>query len=466
MSRCLDGIHIVIVEVVPVVSTCGQRGYFVDLFAGSGGLSLGLEQAGFTPILVNEISHDAMETYLRNREESFPLLRHKYHVSDVRTLTTNGGQLLQEFIQGFRDDYGINVESGELDLLVGGPPCQGYSRIGHRRIHTVSKRELALNHLYLHMIESIKRLQPRLFLFENVLGLTTAKWTSEGDKGEVWDDVLASYRSLGGYHVEPWVVHAKDYGVPQNRPRILIVGLREDISFEARENWPAFGLLPLPTATAPNIEDVLSDLIDLQYENGDETLHYPGPPQSSVQRLLRCNPLDQQISREGDLLTEHKYSRHSERIIQKFSAIIASGGYIPPEHRTRKFSQRLLPATWDAAGPNITVTSLTDDYVHYAQPRTLTVREWARLQTFPDWYQFAGPRTTGGLKRAGRPSMGINDREVPKYTQIGNAVPVAMARAFGTHFMKLLRNHAINGTEKHQDSSQPGRLLECPLDTT
>jgi DNA (cytosine-5)-methyltransferase 1 len=113
-------------------------------------------------------------------------------------------------------------------------------------------------------------------------------------------------------------------------------------------------------------------------------------------------------------------------------------GDIPASFRTKKFAQRLLPERWGRAGPTITATSLPDDYVHFAQPRTLTVREWARLQLFPDWYQFAGRRTTGGLRRAGNPRAGFLDREVPKYTQIGNAVPVGLARALGRHFQAIL----------------------------
>ena len=91
--------------------------------------------------------------------------------------------------------------------------------------------------------------------------------------------------------------------------------------------------------------------------------------------------------------------------------------------------------------PNITATSLADDYVHYSQPRVLTVREWARLQMFPDWYEFRGPRTTGGRRRAGDPDAGIWDRDVPMYTQIGNAVPVRLAELVGKHLAgKFLSN--------------------------
>lgn len=106
--------------------------------------------------------------------------------------------------------------------------------------------------------------------------------------------------------------------------------------------------------------------------------------------------------------------------------------------KTKKFAQRVLPARWGPTGPQITLASLPDDYVHYRRPRVLSVREWARLQTFPDWYEFKGRRTTGGRRRAGDPSVGDWSRDVPKYTQIGNAVPVALAQAVGRHIAALL----------------------------
>ena len=124
--------------------------------------------------------------------------------------------------------------------------------------------------------------------------------------------------------------------------------------------------------------------------------------------------------------------------------MIEKNGLIDPEdndprmYNTKKFSQRLLPKRWGNAQPNITVCGQPEDYVHFSQPRSITVREWARLQTFPDWYSFCGPRTTGGLRRAGNPREGIFDREVPKYTQIGNAVPVKLAEEFGKHLLKFL----------------------------
>ena len=98
----------------------------------------------------------------------------------------------------------------------------------------------------------------------------------------------------------------------------------------------------------------------------------------------------------------------------------------------------MLQKEWGDKGPSITVTSLPDDFVHFSQARSLSVREWARIQTFPDWYRFAGKRTTGGIRRAGNPRANIFDREVPKYTQIGNAVPVKLAFEIGKHLLKII----------------------------
>jgi DNA (cytosine-5)-methyltransferase 1 len=142
--------------------------------------------------------------------------------------------------------------------------------------------------------------------------------------------------------------------------------------------------------------------------------------------------------KKGDAVSEHEYSQHAEYIRKKFTHMIKHDGEIPLQFRTKKFAQRVFPKKWGAGGPNITATSLPEDYVHYREPRSPTVREWARLQTFPDWYIFKGPRTTGGRRRAGDPSKNIWDRDVPRYTQIGNAVPVLLAKKIGVHLSKIL----------------------------
>lgn len=408
--------------------------YFMDLFAGCGGLSLGLEKSGFIPAYVNELDPQTMESYLVNRDDKYPLLRKKYHSNDIRSISKES--TISKIKVGFKNDYGIT--RGDLGIIAGGPPCQGFSHIGHRRSYRVERRDLPSNHLYKEMIWVIKQFKPKCFVFENVGGLLFGKWTFSGQKGEIWEDVKKSFESIPDYVVRSALVRAKWYGVPQNRPRIIMIGLRKDIRFELDDTLPAGGLLPNPTNNYPHLVDLLGDLVDRTYISKSRTSSYPSEPKTRIQKIFRSKKNGTGWSHKGDLLTEHEYSKHSERIRKKFAYMIKHNGAIPSHMKTKKFSQKILPRFWKKDGPNITVTSLPDDYVHYCQPRILTVREWARMQTFPDWYQFVGKRTTGGIRRGGNPRKGIWDREVPKYTQIGNAVPVDMASVIGKHLFNII----------------------------
>ena len=426
-----------IMEPMPKIDVA-PRHTFVDLFAGCGGLSFGLEKAGFTPILVNELNNDAMATYLVNRINDFPWLR-KNNVNNVKDLVLKP-KLLKQFTDSIKEELHVDIRNGELDLLCGGPPCQGFSGIGYRRSYSVEKAQLPSNYLFQDMAFLVSKLRPKIFLFENVRGLLTSKWTKEGRNGEIFDAVLKTFHDIGKYNICYKLVHAKDYGVPQNRPRILIVGLRKDVFPEMTSNdidAVVAGFLPAPTGGAPNLSDLLGDLVDRHHVNGGATLTYVSEPQNDIQRDFRTKR-NGEIMHRGEALSEQEYSNHAPRILEKFRAMHENGGVIPEEFRTKKFSQRLLPSRWGESGPTMTCCSAPDDYVHYSQPRNLTVREWARLQMFPDWYQFVGPRTTGGLRRAGNPREGLFDRELPKYTQIGNAVPVGLAYRVGQHFIKML----------------------------
>jgi len=419
---------------------------FVDLFAGCGGLSLGLEESGFKPVFVNELNEDALATYQVNRLEKFPYLSEKpFFCNDIKDLVLNSDKLneLKLALKNFHDVDVLEDTSSSLDLLVGGPPCQGYSGIGHRRSYSVDKKQLISNHLYQDMAFVINELNPKMFLFENVRGILNSRWTQKGTKGEIWHDVQATFNALSNYSIRHKLIFAKDYGVPQNRPRVLLVGIRNDLKFKFKDNDSDFiagGLLPNPadySVSPPHLEDLLSDLIDPNYSNGSETTAYPTDPMNEIQSKFRMG-LDGKLSKKGDLLTEQQYSKHTPKVKEKFRYMIKNSGNIPPRFKTKKFSQKVLKSTWGDTGPNITATSLADDYVHWLQPRTLTVREWARLQTFPDWYQFKGKRTTGGIRRAGNPRESNHFREVPKYTQIGNAVPVQLATILGDHFKNIL----------------------------
>lgn len=429
-----------------------------DLFAGCGGLSLGFEKAGFTPVFVNELNDDARATYLANRQhlvggQPFDQ-RKELHSSDVNELSHLRLAEIKAHLESL--DIGLTFGSNStLDVLAGGPPCQGYSGIGHRRSYSVDKVELPSNRLYERMAAVIEDLRPRIFLFENVKGLLSSRWTAEGEKGEIWKDVYGRFVRLGlehGYSVRWKLVHAKNYGVPQNRPRVLIVGIRNDVMAKLgsalrtqahAEDAVLCGFLPAYGETPPDLEEIFSDLEDvrvvgqLKTQDFDEkfaTQHYPRAASGKWQQYFRPG----ELGKAKMPLAEQEYSKHSPKVVAKFSAMLANGGEIPAEFRTKKFAQRVLPRKWNNQGPSITACSLADDYVHYGQPRSLTVREWARLQTFPDNYVFTGKRTTGGLRRAGNPREGNFDREVPKYTQIGNAVPVKLAEAVAKHFDSLL----------------------------
>ena len=410
----------------------------VDLFAGCGGLSLGLEQAGFETVFVNELHPVAMETYLANRPNT-ALADQANHCFDVLSLTQKPDEL-DAFARRLKREH------GEIDLVVGGPPCQGYSGIGHRRSFDITKAEIPSNHLYREMARLIGAVAPRAFVFENVKGLLVSRWTPDGEGGEIWRDVQQAFQKISvkrgnkrlEYVLGSQLLHAKDYGVPQNRPRVILVGIRSDVLPATLPEGLAGGFLPMPRRETSDLVDLLGDLVDPEWIPGGATERYLTSIANVHQRAMRTLP-DGRLLGKGAPLAEQEYSNHHPEIIAKFRYMLANDGEIPEVMRTKKFAQRVLPARWGDRGPTITATSLPDDYVHFSQPRVPTVREWARLQTFPDWYRFAGKRTTGGRRRAGDPDAGIWSRDLPKYTQIGNAVPALLGQAIGEHLLQVLR---------------------------
>ncbi len=413
----------------------------IDLFAGCGGLTRGLEGAGFECIAFNEINKDAADSFSLNFPKAIRL------DGDIRKAVSD--EIIDTVILPLVGEQGV-------DLVCGGPPCQGFSGIGHRRSFKVEKEDIPTNHLFQEMIRVIERIQPKAFLFENVQGLLSSKWNSSGEKGEIFRDVWKAFSSIKGYTAQPSLLHAYGFGVPQNRPRVMIMGIRDDIlsstdasivSFDPSTPSTSFntqlrnngGLFPKwEGSSAPDLRDAIGDL---EYQDWDESEgRHRNPPRSDFQREMRSRLAD-------DELTDHIVSNHSPRVRERFQYMIDNNvsniRELPEEMRTKKFSQKLLPAEWSGGNPTITCCSNSDDYVHYSMPRALSVREWARLQTFPDHHVFSGPRTTGGVRRAGNPDEGVWDREVPKYTQIGNAVPPKLAEAIGKRLASILASKCI-----------------------
>ena len=439
----------------------------VDLFAGCGGLSLGFENSGFTPVFVSELNKDARDTYLYNRTHELGGLKFNendlLHCGDANKLTKSRIDQLKSDLKNINeidfqfDNLSSRTSGGgsSIDILAGGPPCQGFSGIGIRRNWNVERKNIPANFLFKRMCNVISQLRPKIFLFENVRGILNAYW-DEHRSGRVWDTVLSEFKAIPGYQVKSSLVLAKDYGAPQNRPRVLLVGIRKDILSKSdlidrhsdSDDAINCGFLPAKEQQSyPDLIDLLGDLVDPNIEGILKTGNYPKGEfeTNTYPTFTNLHPIQEHLRgpKKGSglnqaKLSDHVYSKHKKRIVEKFSLMISNSGKLPSELKTKKFSQRLLPKRWGSSGPNITATSLPDDYIHFSQPRILTVREWARLQLFPDWYEFKGQRTTGGIKRAGNPTRGIFDREVPKYTQIGNAVPVCLAQAVANHFKSII----------------------------
>ena len=431
----------------------------IDLFAGCGGLTRGLEWAGFECLAFNELNGDAADSFAMNFPNAIRL------DGDIKTAVSK--KVIKETLMPL-------IESkGGLDFLCGGPPCQGYSGIGHRRTHKLEKKDIPTNHLFHEMIRVIKALKPKVFLFENVEGILSGKWSTDGTRGEIFRDVWKGFSSIRGYTAQPTLLHAYAYGVPQNRPRVMIMGVRNDIlmdtnlkptRFNPDEGFSSFasrlrnngGFFPSwneEEIKAPDLIDVLSDL-DFEGWSSDKPF-YQKKAKTDFQKLMRDGNHKDEKGRE--LLTDHLFSNHSKQVTERFQYMlkhnITKKTDLPQQMRTKKFNQKPLPPRWEK-NPTMTVTSLPDDYVHYANPRTFSVREWARMQTFPDKHHFSGPRTTGGHRRAGNPGLGNWTRDVPKYTQIGNAVPPLLGKGIGErvkHIISEIPQKDGNGPRNEQD---------------
>lgn len=327
----------------------------IELFAGAGGLALGLEQAGFEEIGLVEFDHTACETLRINRPN--------WNVLEEDVIEVSKRDLLKEF----------KLKKGELDLLSGGYPCQAFSYAG---------KKLGLDDvrgtMFYYYAEFIKQLQPKMFLAENVKGLTTH------DGGKTIGTMVNVFKDLG-YAVEWQVLNAWDYGVAEKRQRVVIIGIRNDLKEKVKFEYPT------PHEYKPVLRDVLKnvpDSIGAKYPESKKKVFDLVPPGGYWKDL----PDD--VARE--------YMK---------SCYFMGGG------RTG-IARRL---SWDEPSLTLTCSPMMKqtDRCHPDESRPFTTREYARIQSFPDEWQFAGK---------------MND----VYKQIGNAVPVNLAKEVGISIMKAL----------------------------
>jgi DNA (cytosine-5)-methyltransferase 1 len=331
----------------------------LDLFCGAGGLSKGFEMADYNIVLGVDKNVRVKETYLRNHKDS------KFINEDIGDLDSN--KILPYF------------DGSNVDLVIGGPPCQGFSMSGKR------EEDDPRNQLIFHYLRIIEELQPKAFVMENVQGLVNLAG------GKFYNQIVDGFCRLG-YNVDSKVLIASDYGVPQNRKRIFFIGNRIDkpIKFPEAKTYKI------------TVRDAIDDLPSLKDDlNLDNTiLEYTISPRNEYQKFMRKN---------SPLVYNHQGSQHSNKTIDMISLVKEGSNWksIPEQFReTQKYNARYTRL--DGYKPSCTIDTGHRHHFHYEENRVPTVRESARLQSFPDEFIFYGSKTD-------------------QYAQVGNAVPCLLA---------------------------------------
>lgn len=394
---------------------------FIDAFAGCGGLSLGLMQAGLTGKFAIEHDRFAFSTLKANLLAKASPFKYSW----PRWLPKEAvgiASLLSEYAQE------LAALSGSVDILVGGPPCQGFSTAG-RRQHDDPRNQLFAQ--YLRLVEIVK---PKIVLIENVRGFTMD--FAVGEDITNYADALKSVLS-DDYKVHERLLDLSQFGVPQARTRYFVIAVRSTVSttdpFKLLESRTRSFLRTLGISAPVSSSNAISDLEvgrcgtePSRDTKGFDQIAY-GRPLTRYQKFMNAG---------GVTPSDLRLARHADDIAQRFQEIIevshAEGRLntsISAELRERFGLKKNALRVLDPDRPSPTITSMPDDLIHYSEPRTLTVRENARLQSFPDWYAFQGKYTTGGHLRK---------KEVPRFTQVANAVPPLVARAIGEMLIALM----------------------------
>lgn len=325
---------------------------------------------------------------------------------------------------------------GTVDMLVGGPPCQGFSAAGKRE---PSDPRNLLVEAYL---ELVRLLLPPIVLIENVRGIAS-DFEDHLRPGEKVNYAKRIVRALSeDYWTSAQMLNAQDFGIPQRRSRLFIIGLRRDIFSEGLDPFSTIeqskaqllrqkGLCALPITSKMAISDLEVRPGKKQRYRHDaryEEIVYDRP-KTTYQQLLSQNG---KIKQPTDL----RLANHTPQITYRFQRIIDDcvtnnrlNTSLSSEFRATLGIRKRALRVMDPNRPAPTVTSMPDDLIHYQEPRTLTVRENARLQSFPDWFAFQGNYTTGGHRRR---------KEVPRFTQVANAVPPLLAEAIGNALIHIM----------------------------
>ena len=350
------------------MNTINRSLTFIDLFSGCGGLSLGFEQAGFNSLLAIDNWNDALSTYSFNRKGAQTLCADLSAIDPLK----------------IKRDYAINT----IDAIIGGPPCQGFSIAGKRIIDDDR------NKLYKSFVKFVEIFKPKTFVMENVPNILNI------GGGLIKDAILCDFEKIG-YTVNYKVLIASDYGVPQNRRRAIFVGVHNNKYFDFPKTFDGCKI---------TAKEALSDLPENSVPNAT---FYPSNPESLFQRKMRKN---------SSGIFNHETTNHSERTKHIISLVPDGGNYkdLPKDLQ----GIRNVHIAWtrlSSQKPSFTIDTGHRHHFHYLYNRIPTVRECARLQSFPDNFIFQGSKTS-------------------QYKQVGNAVPPLLSQSIACSIRKFLEH--------------------------
>ncbi|MDK2980029.1 MAG: (cytosine-5)-methyltransferase 1 [Chloroflexota bacterium] len=370
----------------------------LDLFAGAGGFGLGFNLSGYSIKYSLEIDQWAVETLRNNNPKTI---------------------VIHEDIRAFNDSSEIlsAVNNENFDVIIGGPPCQGFS-VANPKKDSKDPR----NSLFTNFVKWVSVLRPKVFVMENVKGILSRRNLSNE---KVIDIIQNSFNDLG-YSVDIWILNSVEYGVPQYRERVFIVG--NSLKKQIIEPTPIFDKEKLEELIS--VGDAILDLPILNAGEGSNISDYTKDPASDYQKWARGNQ---------NVLFNHEAMKHTKRIVERFNQIQwgESPHNIPSEYHAKKRNgngekskviYNMNNRRLDPRKPSYTIpASFYSSFIHPYQNRNLTAREAARIQSFPDYYHFFGKRTMVSSKLLQKNNR-LDENHLSQYNQIGNAVPPLLAK--------------------------------------
>lgn len=396
----------------------------LDIFCGAGGMSEGFIQAGFDVRFATDINETAKLTYM-NRHNQLGY-ETKFVCEDIKRFSKKS--CLNKFLGGM-----------EIDVVCGGPPCQGFSLAGKR------DKNDPRNMLFSSYINVIRNVKPKYFIMENVEGILSMKFDEfKGSKNTVYEnrtvsEILKEEFLQIGYYVEYKVLQASDFGVPQTRKRVFFLGHKirklKGGTYKSLVCPPKF-----PIANNEGIITIKDAIDDLAFlEAGHKCIKYKNDMKFTVYQLQSIN--GRTPSKDGKVLKanqilNHEAAHHSRKVKERFSLMEQGEDLVSLKNKLKDDEWKIYGTKKTRCKravenkPAPTVLTLPDDLVHYRKNRIMTVRELARLQSFDDSFEFLGKRTTGGDRRK---------TDLPQYSQVGNAVPPLLAKAVAIEIMNALK---------------------------